>query len=64
MEKELKKLKEQPRGGASQVDLNDTFGNKSLGIDISPLKSMDKNTKDATPQPFPGINLGSLLNKK
>ena len=48
MEKELKKLKEQPKGGnTSQLDLNDTFGNnKSIGMDMSPLKPSGK---DAAP---------------
>jgi membrane protein involved in colicin uptake len=64
MEAEMKKLKEAPKG-ASQVDLNDTFGNKSIGVDLSPLKGGgDKqSSKDATPTAFPPISLGNLLKK-
>ena len=63
MEAELKKLKDGQKG-ASHVDLNDTFGNnKSIGIDLSPLKG-DK-PKDASPNTImlPPISLGALLKK-
>lgn len=66
MEAELKKLKEGQKG-ASHVDLNDTFGNnKSVGIDLSPLKVKGDNPKDTTPNTsnfLPPISLGALMKK-